>query len=463
MKIRTKEGDALEVLEIIISGLSLTDPTRKIFTDLRKLFDKDFHMESESFSRFSTDELSELIRIKLDSREVVERLTYLIQVVEDYNASKEKEKVETISNELVSTTKYNADYEIRVTEKYSSLSVNVTMHVDNTKPIYYSLGGKVRELHRVKRIPEDMVYIDIVETISLINYATVAKKKTFLSKFTNVKDFLDVPLTKDTEFVKIREHIEVPIETIVESGFIEVNKTALVLSTSRVLVNPIKHSIESFRVRTSNPELEGKKYFRVVGTNKVVSGEYDFNPNYDNLSIVALVNGEPIEVNNEDVIRHVYHVYKNKVEADNLAEQFETYIKDREDMLQDLAVRDKLLKTKEEKLAKQEVGASKIVAQTSKLREETSVLGEDAKIKKKTAESMKEKIAVELEEARAKANKLEKEADKAEADKLHIDFKTIAVSIGIIGSGYVLYQTLKPVGKEGIGSAVLKQVVKKLI
>ena len=466
---------ALNAINIIVEGLSITDPSRKVFLDFKKLFEKDFNMGVASLSSFSTDDLTRLIRKNLATEEVVWAFEALTKTILEYKGLIMNLENKEVDEDGVSVLISDVSYDINIVEKAMEDTIRVSTGKDVDIDLYYSIGNRVNPIIKSRNESKGLVEIASSYTIDLSSYSSAAKKKTHISNFLNNKNGSTIDkdqlatITGKSAYIRIKESSYIDIDNIVSAIVVKDSPSGVLLSINKVIAAPSsKEPVNnSFMLLTDDIKLKDTAYYRVVGKETVVSGKYKYSPDCGGkLVLQQTIDGETVEEKNENVIRLNYHIFGNKVDAVNMSINFDTYLKDLEVRNDDLIAKEKKLegesrkleeksnKSRHEKInadAKKSVAeAEKKLAEAKKVGKETAILESEETIAKAKADISDEQVGAELAEAHMKKLKLIRETDKADSEKNMLDMKTIAIAIGAGVVGYSLYQTIRADSVKGV-------------
>jgi len=171
---------ALNAINIIVEGLSITDPSRKVFLDFKKLFEKDFNMGVASLSSFSTDDLTRLIRKNLATEEVVWAFEALTKTILEYKGLIMNLENKEVDEDGVSVLISDVSYDINIVEKAMEDTIRVSTGKDVDIDLYYSIGNRVNPIIKSRNESKGLVEIASSYTIDLSSYSSAAKKKTYL-------------------------------------------------------------------------------------------------------------------------------------------------------------------------------------------------------------------------------------------------------------------------------------------
>ena len=472
---KATELDAMGQLELIVGGLSATDPSREVFLTLKSLFERDFNLGVNGFNNYDTDAMTEAIKGKLNSKEVVKAFEKLYHIVDRYK--KDKNSIVEVELDSISILDKNIEYDVRAVKSMKPITIEVVICSSNLTPVYYVLGKKIHDVGK-GNIVDDIVNIYDTFTIQLCN-GSIAKRKTWLRdellKIGNTVDELILEeVNESTMFIEVNRCNTISMETLRECISIRDTNTGIILSLDRVIPKEAysKRDVNNtFTIYTSNPLYKDKKYYKVTGQNTILSGLYQYTEEVDGTKLVHVTNNKTLEETNEDIIRLHHHIYNNKTEADAMASVFNDFIintkKTKEEVDDETAKLDKreeLLNKRERKMKGMDdlkiADAKKKVAEADKISVESKLLDSTTAMAELKAKNSAELLGIEILETRAKIEKAEKEAEKSSSDK---DYNTIKIAAAAIGAGATLYSGYTILRSSGTSSLLGSGITKSLV
>jgi len=393
-------------------------------------------------------------------------------VIEEHKKVQDDWRVNRTPLENISTLVKDVTYDISVCKKFSPSTIEVKQGRDVERVFYYALGNRVREVERIASVTDDAIVVTHTYTLTLTNGAVGVKRREvieYLKSMSNAPDAPSVDLTcikKDTKYLEIVEVVKIDINSIIDSVTVLEANTGVLLSINKTVVKPdnVNMGSNALIMLTNDIQLKDAPYYRVIGKDRVVSGVFSYKADNPAYALIYIVDGQTVEETDRAIIRSQYHIYTNKVDADNLASVYTDTIKSvdaRRDELttreKGLNLREKNMKKREDALTVKEADAIKKLAEAGKVNKETDILESAATIERARADNAEALSNADLDEKISSAMKHESNIAKSDSEKTLIDVKTVAAAIGVGVTGYALYSNYN--STDAIGKFMLKKLL----
>lgn len=466
-------GEALEQIDLILEGLSSSDPARKPFLDLRELFSRDFNMVSLSLNSFNKDDLTKLVKKKLNNKNMIKALENLFSVTEKYRKELKDNLIEEYPKEAISIVVKDVSIDVSIRKVNFPTSVKVVKGADVKQTLYYSIGNKVINVENIPSSTDGNVMIELSYPFTL-PYGSLSSKKTLFLRHLerSVKnidpDIVDI-IKEDTKVVMIKETTAIGVDTIVDAVVIKDANTGTIISVNRITckngINPIS---SYFSIRTNDITLKGKRYYRVIDKDTVVDGEYAYSPDNPAIALISVIAGKTVEITDSELIRNRYHVYSNKADADNFATRYNEHLQDLdktreslEALSTDIEKRERALTIKLAKSIadKNEAETLKKKAEADKIGKEGDILESEKLIKDHKVKNLTEDDFDKLMAETRKERQDMREDRKSSNDDNHMNLKNLALVAGLVGTGY---QASRYMASSGMFAGIARKALIKI-
>lgn len=446
------EEEALGWINATLEDLTIHDPMRKTFEEYKNFFERDFSIKN--IGDTTRDSTTKNIRDKLNKKEVMESIVVLCEAIDKFIEYKNKNKIIELEREYISKLYKEITLDVTATSKSIPSSINVSCGKDNDISLYYAIGKRIRLIENEPYSMEDSLKINHTYSYKMVKGTLTHKRRVFKdfiesSSNYNIDDAILKTIKGDTEYLEVVEEITISIDTIKDNIAIIESNTGVVISTNKVILKSekIESTNNTLVLLTNKVELKDKPFYRVVGENKVVKGKYTYSADNPELCLVYTVNDESTEIYDEEIIRLQYHIYSNKVDADNFATDYIARIKDRGKELEifrdkeiDLIKRAAIL---DKRTIAMDMKDREARAKAKKMDAETNILEHKGKLEEELGNRASDIADNISAEDKKKVDKLQKEMDKISKESDVLSLKGISLGMGIGGAAYHGYNAYK--------------------